>query len=731
MKIILSAFLVVVSVFSCYVEEIYLHFQPPRPEKPIYLTLRSQLTFNFDQEKAFGSKRNVAISQYIPLYTYVPDRTAASKKKMQDLIVKVSSLQPKEQTDGGAFAKYLRKEYGIEISQDAALHLLRYPNLKNLLEAILTIEESILQSKIVEDPQPLKGKKTAEVLYPDPIGTIAYPATELITLEEARRSLQLKVSQVFWQVDRELLDSVLQISLATLLPNLKYDQKENDRRIEEIIRRYPSKIVPYRSGEVLVPFRKLLTEEDVLLLAAHQEAAKQRGFRRAPWIFFAITFLVVLYNLLLSRILAPWFRKKPPYLVLLAVLIITVVTLKACLLFAPISIYALPMGMLPLLLLTILPDRYFAPATTLLGILLVSFFTGRTFGMLLFFAFGTLLALVTCPPIRKRLDVGIPSLTLGVTNAAVILMSSLDLNALAERFSHLNKAGAGFQGEIFNAGMLGQAGWAFAGGLLAGPVALLFLPFLETLWHTASTFKLHRYTDPQHPLLKELLTKAPGTYQHTMTVAHLAEVAGDAVGANALLLRAGAFYHDVGKTADPRYFIENQFNGKNPHDEMDPAESTRIILDHVRIGRKIALEAGIPEAIAHLIPQHHGTQVVEYFYHKASKADPAVPLREEDFRYPGPKPQSVEAAILMICDAVEAASRTLHEPTPENLRKMILFIIEKKLTDGQFEECDLTTHDMGRITQALTESLAASFHTRVEYPWQQDEAQETQAEPGK
>jgi cyclic-di-AMP phosphodiesterase PgpH len=721
LKIFLNALLVVVSVFSCYVEEIYLHFRPLRPDTVVYLTLRSQLAFNFDQEKALGSKRNLAISQFIPLYSYVPDRTAASKKMMQDLISKVSSLQPKEQIDGDSFTKYLRKENGVEVSQETALLLLQYPSLKNLLEAVLTIEESMLQSKIIEDPQHLKGKKTAEVLYPDPIGTIAYPATEFITLDEARRSLQTKVSQVFWQVDRSLLDSVLQISLASLLPNLKYDQKENDRRIEEIIRRYPSKIVPYRIGEVLVPFRKLLTEEDVLLLAAHQEAAKQRGVRRAPWIFFSITFIVVLYNLLLSRILTPWVRKKPPYPVLLAVVMLTIVTMKTCLLFTSFSIYALPMGMLPLLLLTILPERYFAPSTTLLGVFLVTFFTGRSFGMLLFFAFGTLLALATCPAIRKRLDVGIPSLTLGATNAAELLMSSLDLNALAEWLSHLNRAGAGFQGEIFNAGMLGQTGWAFTGGLLAGPVALLFLPFLEVLWNTASTFKLHRYTDPQHPLLKELLTKAPGTYQHTMSVSYLAETAGEAVGANTLLLRAGAFYHDVGKTADPRYFVENQFDGKNPHDEIDPAESTRIILDHVRNGWKIALEAGIPEVIADFIPQHHGTLLVEYFFHEASKADPTVAPREEDFRYSGPKPQSVEAAILMICDAVEAASRTLHEPTREDLRKMILFVIENRLADGQFEECDLTTQDIGKITQTLTDSLAASFHTRVEYPWQQQE----------
>jgi cyclic-di-AMP phosphodiesterase PgpH len=646
------------------------------------------------------------------------------KKKMQDLINKVSSLDFQELSDGGAFSKYLRKEYGIEMSSEAASQLIRYPSLRNLLEGILSIEESILESKIVEDPEPLKGKKTAEVLYADPIGTIAYPVAELMTQEGARRSLQTKASHVFWQVDREILDSVLQISLVTLLPNLKYDKKENNRRIEEIIRRYPSKIVPYQTGEVLVPFRKILSQEDVLLLEAHQEAAKQNGFRIAPWVLLSIALTVVLHNLYLSNVLAPWFKRKPPYLVLLGVLIATVVTMKACLLFTSLFIYALPVGMLPLLLLTLIPERTFATSTTLVGVLLVSFFTGSTFGILVFYAFGALLALLTCPVIRKRHDVGIPSLTLAATNVRVILSSSLDFSALAGRLNDLNGAGTSFHGEMFNAGMLHQAAWAFAGGLAAGPSALILLPFFELLWNTASTFKLHRYTDPQHPLLKELLTKAPGTYQHTMTVAHLVEAAGETVGANTLLLRAGAFCHDVGKSAAPRFFVENQFNGKNPHDEMDPLESAKIILDHVRKGRRLAIEAGIPDIVVDFIPQHHGTLLVEYFFHKASKSGHAVTPREEDFRYPGPKPQSVEAAILMICDAVEAASRTLHDPTRENLRKMILVIMESRLADGQFEECDLTTRDMGKIAQALTDALAASFHTRVEYFWQQEEKRE-------
>ncbi|MHC1744526.1 MAG: HDIG domain-containing metalloprotein [Syntrophobacteraceae bacterium] len=730
MKIILNIILVLVSVAAYYAEDIYLLVSPLSPERSAYITVHSRVAFNFDQEKAFGSKRKIALSQYIPIYTHEPARSTSARKKMQDLIDKVSSLHSQDLNDGGAFTRYLKKEYGVELSPEAAAQIIQYPNLKNLLEGILTIEESILEGKIVEDPEPLKGKKTAEVLYADPIGTIAYPATELTTLEGARHSLRTKVSQVYWQVDPSLLDSILQISLVTLLPNLRYDKKENDRRIEEIIRRYPSKIVSYQVGEVLVPFRKSVTEEDILLLAAHQEAAKPNGLRIAPWIVFSIALTVILHHLFLSNIIAPKFRRKPPYLVLLTVLITTVVTLKAGLLFTSFSIYALPIGMLPLLLLMLIPDRTFAPSTTVVGVLLASLFTGSTFGLLLFFAFGTLFALLTCPVIRKRHDVGIPSLAIAAMNVVIVLLPGVDFSALSARLSTLTgAAGAGFQGEILRSGMFHQAAWAFAGGLAAGPSALILLPLLERLWNTASTFELHRYTDPQHPLLKKLLTKAPGTYQHTMTVALLAEAVGEAVGANTLLLRAGAFFHDVGKSAAPQFFIENQFNHQNPHDEIDPRESARIICDHVLNGKTMALDAGVPDVVADFIPQHHGTLLVEYFFHKASSEDSSGRPRADDFRYPGPKPQSVEAAILMICDAVEAASRTLQQPTPENLRKLILLIIEKRLTDGQFDECDLSTRDMGQIVHALTDSLAASFHSRVEYPWQQQQEKKVEAGP--
>jgi len=222
--------------------------------------------------------------------------------------------------------------------------------------------------------------------------------------------------------------------------------------------------------------------------------------------------------------------------------------------------------------------------------------------------------------------------------------------------------------------------------------------------------------------MKELLSKAPGTYQHSTAVAYLAQTVGDAIGADTLLLRIGAYYHDVGKMMNPKFFIENQFNGENPHDVLEPRESARIIIKHVRHGMRIGQESGLPKVVVDLILQHHGTQLMEYFYNIAAKTYPPSTIREEDFRYPGPKPQSVEAAILMIADSVEAASRSLQKPTRKKFEKIVRLILVKRIVDGQFSECDLTSRDLSIIISTLVDALEASFHSRIRYPWQEKKA---------
>jgi hypothetical protein len=283
------------------------------------------------------------------------------------------------------------------------------------------------------------------------------------------------------------------------------------------------------------------------------------------------------------------------------------------------------------------------------------------------------------------------------------------------------KVGASSLMEVFDTTSVNYIGWAFLGGITSGPFAILVLPLLELSWHTASIFKLNKFADLQHPLMRDLLTKAPATYQHTMTVAYLAQSVGEAIGANTLLLRIGAYYHDIGKMADPKLFTENQSKGENPHDDLGWQESANLIINHVRYGENLAREFGVPEIIVDFIPQHHGTQLVEYFYNKAVENSQGIEFEEEDFRYPGPKPQSIEAAILMIVDAVEAASRSLKEPTRENINNMIRLLIVKRIEDGQFDECNLSTHYLGKIVQTLVDALEAALHPRVAYPWQNKE----------
>lgn len=638
---------------------------------------------------------------------------------MDDLIKEVSFLQKQKLSMGQQLVTYVYEEFGLEISLDEADKLLGYRNLTSLLNGILTFEETILQNIIVEDPEPYGGKNIIEVLYSEPKGIVAHPAEEVITLEQARFMLQDKVTQLFWQVHEEVLDPVIKISLSTLPPTLKYDQKENDRRIQEIVRRYPSKVIHYKPGDVLVPFRKVLSEEDLLLIVSHGEFAKKNLYGNTPWILIVILLTVVFHDRFFLKIMDTERQKTLPYRPLLFLLIISIFLFKFCLLFTPFPLYFVPFALLPLLIVLLNYGRIAATWSTVIGAILLTLFSARTFEILLFFTLGGLTAVLLCSKIQKRNQILLPSLVVGIINVGVLFAYSTKWENMAPLMGNWHEMWTFFQEMAHDKRLSDFLGWAFVGGVLAGPMALLLLPILETSWRAASNFKLTKYSDLQHPLLKDLFAKIPATYQHSMTMAFLAQAVGEAVGANTLLLRIGAYYHDIGKMADPMFFSENQSSGENPHDNLDPQESAQIIINHVKHGEQIARKMGLPEVIVDFIRQHHGTLFVEYFYNKAVEANPESKPRREDFRYSGPKPQSLEAAILMIVDAVEATFRSMEAPSREKVEKMILLNIVKRIADGQFDECNLTTHNIAKIVETLTDSLMATFHSRVTYPWQE------------
>jgi putative nucleotidyltransferase with HDIG domain len=261
-------------------------------------------------------------------------------------------------------------------------------------------------------------------------------------------------------------------------------------------------------------------------------------------------------------------------------------------------------------------------------------------------------------------------------------------------------------------GLLG----AFLDGGLAAVLAMGTTPFLEAPFGLVTAVRLVELANPNQPLLRKLLVEAPGTYQHSIMVGNLAEAAAEAVGANSLLARVGAIYHDIGKIKRPYFFIDNQFGGENPHDKLSPSLSALIISSHVRDGLELARQHHLPRAIQDFIAQHHGTTVIRYFYEKAREQDTGEGVLEEDFRYDGPKPQTKETAIVMLADASEATSRTLKNPTPAAIEQMVRRLIKERLADGQLDESHLTLKELDVVARTFTRVLTGVFHQRIEYP---------------
>jgi len=251
-------------------------------------------------------------------------------------------------------------------------------------------------------------------------------------------------------------------------------------------------------------------------------------------------------------------------------------------------------------------------------------------------------------------------------------------------------------------------------GILSSIIVSGLLPVFEFVFNVTTDIKLLELGNLNNPLLKELAIKAPGTYHHSIVVSSLAEAAASEIGANPLIVKVGSYYHDIGKIKKPMYFIENQTDGKNPHDKLKSSISALIIKNHVKYGVEIAKKHRLGNYIIDIIEQHHGTSLIKYFYNKAKEQ--GLNPKEEDFRYPGPKPQTKEAGIVMIADEVEAASKTLSNPTVAHLREFVRDITNKIFLDGQLDECELTLKDLNKITDSFVKVLVGIFHHRIEYP---------------
>ena len=388
----------------------------------------------------------------------------------------------------------------------------------------------------------------------------------------------------------------------------------------------------------------------------------------------------------------------------LVMLIASVLTITLSLLVGTyVSVNAMPVVLAAMLVVNLVGTR--AAFVVNLGVsLIVSFLTVKGTGLMTSQVLSVLMMTVLG---------GVASIFLLRRNAArvFVLVSGFIVGLL--NFGVLLCVGALTSSDVSN--VFYDAAQAIFGAFVSAILCVGLQPMLEAAFNLVTPAKLIELSNPNQPLLRRMMIETPGTYHHSMIVANLGEAAAEAVGANALLVRVGAYYHDIGKLVRPLYFKENQM-GENPHDKTDPRVSAAILTEHTRDGVELAKKHHLPEPIIDMIRQHHGDTPAMYFYAKTVKLVGEENVDIRDFRYDGPKPQTSEAAILMLSDTVEAAVRSLSDPTREKISEMIRKLVRGKMEDGQLDECTLTFRDIGRICKAFETVLQGVFHERIEYP---------------
>ena len=326
---------------------------------------------------------------------------------------------------------------------------------------------------------------------------------------------------------------------------------------------------------------------------------------------------------------------------------------------------------------------------------------------------------------------------------SIIIAITLSIASMLDQLINLPTIGVG--GGAVTSAIVGAGVQSFTAGLLVGGIALFILPTIERVFDITTGMTLIELRDSKQPILRELQQRAPGTYNHSLNVASIAESAAESIGADALLTYVGCLYHDIGKMNKPMYFIENQSGGPNKHDKLTPAMSLLVIVGHVKDGVEMAREHGLPKSLRHFIEAHHGTTLVEYFYRRAREQAALVDESrsaeqilqeavdqlpdEVDYRYPGPRPQTKEVAITMLSDAVESATRTLTDPTPARIDALVRSLANKRLMDGQFDECDLTFRELSTICESISKTVASIYHGRIRYTSDEDDKGKPEEKP--
>ena len=520
---------------------------------------------------------------------------------------------------------------------------------------------------------------------------------EFVKIEELRQKLEILIQDTEFQ---DYLDQFYKLFFEVVQPNISLDEKFTNNALNESL----DDISIYRDfvqkGSIIIDQGEVVEGEKLQMLFSLKEeyASQLWNEYNYYWILFGYTILVVLTFMSLVLFISNYRpsiyedNKEISFIFLNMVGMIGLTTLVIN--FDVQFLYAVPICILPLILKTFFDPRL-ALFTHMITILNLGFIVPNSFEFLFLQLLVGIVTILSITQLQNRAN-------LFITVGRIVLVYLVGYIAFT----------------IIHEGNISTLDFKVIGlFLLNGLLTLFAQPLIylfERLFKLVSDVSLLELSDTNSKLLKEISDRAPGTFHHSLQVANLAETAANEIGANALLVRVGALYHDIGKMSAPTYFSENQTGSVSPHEEMVPDQSAKIIIDHVAEGIKMAKKAKLPDRIIDFIRTHHGDSWVYYFYKKAQESGEEVD--EKDFRYPGPRPFSKETAILMMADSVEAASKSLREPTVDKIQQFVDTIINKQIDEKQFNDCNITLSEIETIKKVLSKKLINVYHLRVEYP---------------
>jgi putative nucleotidyltransferase with HDIG domain len=599
-------------------------------------------------------------------------------------------------------------------------------------EAVKQALDPIYRSGVLKEKDKNdQGSQISLLIFEAGAGRPSHRATvDEVRIDKVKAALKQRLQEVLL-VNSSMMESTAVIAELTynwldgqLPETLKYDSEASRKEAERAVSEVQPVMIVYEAGVTeLAPGGKPLTDSSLSLLEEEYTAWKlQLGWEDRLARSLALLGMYAAMSVLCGyyiyhrrpRLLSDFRR----YTTLLATVVITITLASIA------SADEMRAEIIPLLLFgmtaAIAYEKELALLLTATTAVIVAFSLGQGLAECVILISSVAAAILLLRRIRSRTKL----LYVGLFTGIVVVLTTIGVGTLVGRaFGAVTWTNAYLDESYrtsFALSLIVGAAWFGVCSMLAGVLMTGLLPFIERVFDVQTDISLLELGDVQHPLLQELVRRAPGTYNHSINVASIAETASEAIEANGLLVRVGAYFHDIGKMLKPSYFVENQGPEGNRHETLQPAMSTLVIIAHVKDGADLARQHRLPQPIIDFIEQHHGTTLVEYFYRREAqrlKDDPdAGELDETTFRYPGPKPQTKEAGVLMLADVVESASRALVDPTPSRIESLVHDLAMKRLLDGQFDECGLTLSELRTIEDSLVKSLTAVYHGRVKYP---------------